>query len=127
MGRETLLRRVAVSELALVVASAVVMRIANRPLDGLLLGAALAGFSFLTFWALARTLVAPGRRGLAYALGATKILLYFGITAAVLSGRLVADPLGFAVGVSCFVFAAIGVGLAGAAAGPALDQRYGNV
>ena len=72
MARETLLRRVALTELALVIASALLLRLANRPLDGLFLGAALGGFSFLTFWALARTLVAAGRRGLAYALGATK-------------------------------------------------------
>jgi hypothetical protein len=118
---------VALTELALVIASALLLRLANRPLDGLFLGAALGGFSFLTFWALARTLVAPGRRGLAYALGATKIVLYLAITAAVLTGRLVVDPFGFAVGVSCFVLAAIGVALAGSVAGPALDHRYGSV
>ena len=127
MTKEALLWRVAMAELSLVIASAVCLRLAGRPLDGLLLGAALGGFSFLTFWALARTLVTPGRRGIAYALGAMKILLYFGITALVLSGRLVVDPLGFAVGVSCFVVAAIGVALAGSAAGPALDHRYGSV
>ena len=127
MARETLLRRVALTELALVIASALLLRLANRPLDGLFLGAALGGFSFLTFWAFARTLVAPGRRGLAYALGTSKIVLYFAITAAVLTGRLVVDAFGFAVGVSCFVFAAIGVALAGSVAGSALDHRYGSV
>jgi hypothetical protein len=111
----------------LVIASAVLLRLASRPLDGLFLGAALGGFSFLTFWALARTLVAPGRKALAYALGTAKILLYFVITAAVLTGHLIVDPLGFAVGVSCFVFATIGVALAGSAAEPALDHRYGSV
>jgi hypothetical protein len=127
MARETLLRRVAVTEVALVIASSLFLRLASRPLDGLLLGAGIGGFSFLTFWALARTLVAPSRRGLAYALGTAKILLYFVITAAVLTGHLVVDPLGFAVGVSCFVFATIGVALAGSAAGPQLDHRYGSV
>jgi hypothetical protein len=124
MTRETLLRRVTLTEFTLVVTSALLLGFANRPLDGLFLGAALGGFSFLTFWALARTLVTPDRRGLAYALGAIKILLYFGVTAAILTGRLVVDPLGFAVGVSCFVFAVIGVALAGSAA---LDHRYGSI
>src|SRR5882724_10711000 len=89
-ANETLLRRVAVTHALLLVVFASSLGFLGRPLDGLLLGGALSGFSFLTFWALARTLLGPGRKGLAYALGAMKILLYFGLTAAVLSGRLVA-------------------------------------
>src|ERR1700752_3954182 len=103
MARETLLRRVATTHALLVVASAVALGWAGRPLDGLLLGGALAGFSFVTFWGVGRTLVEPGRKALPYAVRRLKLLLYFGLPAAVLSRRLVADPIGFAIGVTCFV------------------------
>ena len=126
MSREILLRRVAAAHVALLVASALALAWLDHPIDGLVLGGALAGFSFVTFWAVARTLVEPGRKALAYALGSLKILLYFGLTAAVLSGRLVADPLGFALGVTCFVVAAIAVALA-ATRPQSLTGHYGSV
>jgi hypothetical protein len=106
-----LLQRVAAVHLLLVGGLAIVLRQLGRPLDGLLLGGGLAGFSFVTFWVVARSIVEPGRKGLAFALGSLKILLYLALTAAVLSGRLVADAAGFAFGVSCFVGAVVGVGL----------------
>jgi hypothetical protein len=116
MARDVLLRRVAAVHALLVVALAILLRRLGWPLDGLLLGAGLAGFSFVTFWVVARAVVEPRHKAIAYALGALKILLYLALTAAVLSGRLVADAAGFAFGVTCFVGAVVGVGLLGSRA-----------
>jgi hypothetical protein len=126
MNSQALLRSVAATHAGLVAASGVALAIAGQPLGGLLLGGALAGLSFVTFWALGRALVEPGRKAVAYVLGSFKILLYLALTAAVLSGRLVADALGFAIGVTCFVCAAIGVALA-ASPRAAIDARYGSI
>ena len=83
----------------------------GAPTRGALLGGGLMGFSFVTFWVVARSITEPGRKALAIALGATKVLLYMAFSAAVLSGRVVADAAGFALGVTTFVIVALAVAL----------------
>ncbi len=119
---ESLLRRVAFVHVALLAAAAVAIHRLGGRLDGLAFGGGLAAFSYFTFWVMARTLVQPDRKALAYVLGSAKVLLYLGLTAAVLSGKVVTDAAGFAVGVTCFVTAVIGTALAWPA-----PQPHGSV
>jgi len=107
MDRESLLYKVGTAHALLLVALLVVLQVAGRPLRGALLGGGLIGFSFLSFWGIAGSIAAGGRRGLGFALTALKILAYFGLTAAILTGRLSADGEGFGLGVSCFVVATV--------------------
>ena len=126
MNRQILLRRVMSAHMALLAAAAIFLHARGLPLDGLFLGGLLGGFAFVTFWAIARTLVDPSRKALAYVLGSMKILLYFGLTAAVLTGRLVADPLGFAIGITCFVASIVGVALVAPPVSDLADQYGGT-
>lgn len=107
MANDLVLHRVAWTHAASLAALALVLGLLGWPLRGALLGGGLAGFSFVTFWVVARSIVEPRRRGLAMLLGSLKIVAYLSLSAAVLSGRLVADASGFALGVSCFVAAAL--------------------
>ena len=61
-----------------------------------ILGGSLIGLSFATFWMAARSITNPARRGIAVVLGVAKVSLFLGLSAAVLSGRVVADADGFA-------------------------------
>jgi hypothetical protein len=107
MGSDRLLWRVGGAHGALVLALVFALVIFGHPVRGVLLGGSLIGFSFATFWIVARSITNPNRRGLAIVLGVIKVTLYLGLSAAVLSGRLVADADGFALGVSCFVVATL--------------------
>jgi hypothetical protein len=113
MNRDLALRRVAVVHVGLLAALLIAQGLLGFPHKGALLGGGLAGFSFVTFWVIARSITEPGRSGLAIALGILKAGLYLLLSAAILTGRLAADGGGFALGVSCFVAATVIVGLAG--------------
>jgi hypothetical protein len=108
---EGILRRVGEAHVALVSALTLVLALTGHPVRGALLGGALIGLSFATFWIAARAITDPARRKLATFLGVVKISLYLGLSAAVLSGRVVADADGFALGVSCFPLATLAVAL----------------
>jgi len=103
MNRDVVLWRVAAVHVGLLALLLIVQRVLSFPHRGALLGGGLVGFSFVTFWIVARSITDPRRKGMAIVLGTLKVALYFGISAAVLSGRLVADGGGFALGVTCFV------------------------
>lgn len=120
MARDLVLRRVALAHAALLAALALLLGLLGWPLRGVLLGGGLAGFSFVTFWVVARSIVEPRRRGIAMLLGSLKIVAYLTLSAAVLSGRLVADASGFALGVTCFVAAALIAALGGHVSPPSL-------
>ena len=77
--------------------------------QGALLGGGLIAFSFVSFWMVARSITHPRGRPVAIFLGSLKILLYFGLTAAALTGTLVTDGAGFALGVTSFVVAVVAV------------------
>ena len=109
MDRNTVLRRVGAAHVLLLAALLAALQAAGLPLRGALLGGGLIGFSFLSFWGIAGSIAAGNRRGLGVALTALKILGYFALTAAILTGRLAADGEGFALGVSCFVIATVAV------------------
>ncbi len=106
-----ILRRVGEAHASLVSALVLVLGLTGHPVRGALLGGALIGFAFATFWIAARAITDPARRRLAILLGAAKISLYLGLSAAVLSGCVVADADGFALGVSCFPLATLAVAL----------------
>src|SRR5690349_10467495 len=101
MSRDRVLFRVGTAHTGLLALLLCVLRWLGWPLKGALLGGGLIGFSFVTFWMVARSVAEPGRRALAIALGGLKVVLYLGLSAAVLSGKLVADAEGFALGVTC--------------------------
>lgn len=107
MTSDRVLWRVGGAHGALVSALVLAFAIFGHPVRGVLLGGSLIGFSFATFWIVARSITNPDRRGLAIMLGVMKVSLYLGLSAAVLSGRIVADADGFALGVSCFVVATL--------------------
>lgn len=107
MAKDLVLRRVAMTHAVLLAVLGLVLQSFGWPLKGALLGGGLAGFSFVTFWVVARSITEPRRKGLAVLLGGLKIALYLSVSAAVLSGRLVADASGFALGISCFVAAVL--------------------
>jgi hypothetical protein len=111
MNRDVVLWRVAVAHVGLLALLLIAQHLLGFPHRGALLGGGLVGFSFVTFWIVARSITDPRRKGLAVALGTLKVALYLGISAAVLGGRLVADGGGFALGVSCFVAATLIVAL----------------
>jgi len=77
--------------------------------QGALLGGGLIGFSYVSFWMVARSIAHPRGRPVAILLGSLKILLYFGLTAAALTGTFVTDGAGFALGVTSFVAAVVAV------------------
>jgi len=109
MRSERVLRRVGAMHGALLAALLLALAWFGHPLRGALLGGSLIGVSFASFWTAARAITNPARRNLAIGLGATKISLFLGLSAAVLSGRVVADSDGFALGVSCFLLAVLTV------------------
>lgn len=112
MISDALLYRVGVTHAALVTSLLFLLRALVWPLKGALLGAGLIGFSFVTFWVVARSITDPRRKPLAILLGTVKVIGHLGLSAAVLSGRLIADGIGFALGVSCFIVATLLVALA---------------
>jgi len=112
MGKDRALNYVGATHTALLAAASFVLHALGWPLKGALLGGGLIGFSFVTFWVVARSIVEPGRKLLAIVLGSLKVLLFLALSAAVLGGKLVADGEGFALGVSCFVVAVVVVALA---------------
>ncbi len=112
MSRDRVLYQVGASHAALLAAMSLGLHAFGWPLKGILLGGGLIGFSFVTFWVVARSITEPGRRPLAIVLGSLKVLIYLALSAAVLTGKLVADGQGFALGVSCFVLATLLVALA---------------
>jgi hypothetical protein len=116
------LRRVGEAHAALVSALTLVLGLTGHPVRGALLGGALIGLAFATFWIAASAITDPARRKLAALLGVAKIALYLGLSAAVLSGRVVADADGFALGVSCFPLATLAVTLR-TQVSPALGRR----
>jgi len=79
----------------------------GHPLRGALLGGSLIGISFATFWMAARSITDPAKRGIAVVLGVAKVFLFLALSAAVLSGQVVADADGFALGISCFLLATL--------------------
>ncbi len=107
MAKDVVLPRVALTHAGLLSALLLALAFRGWPLRGALLGGGLAGFSFVTFWMMARSILEPRRRTAAMLLGGLKIVLYLSLSAAVLSGRLIADASGFALGVSCFVAAVL--------------------
>ena len=111
MSRDQVLYQVGATHAALLAVVSLTLRALGWPLKGALLGGGLIGFSFVTFWVVARSITEPGRKPLATVLGSLKVLIYLAVSAAVLCGKLMADGEGFALGVSCFVFAALLVAL----------------
>ncbi|MGH7899103.1 MAG: hypothetical protein ACREQQ_14200 [Candidatus Binatia bacterium] len=109
MDKNVVLVRVGVTHVLLLVALLVALRVSGLPLRGALLGGGLIGFSFVCFWGIAGAIAAGNRRSLGFALAMLKILAYLGLTATILTGKLTADGGGFALGVSCFVMAAVAV------------------
>jgi hypothetical protein len=122
MRSERILWRVGATHCALLSALLLALASSGHPLRGAMLGGSLIGISFATFWTAARAITNPARRSLAILLGVIKISLYFGLTAAVLSGRVVADADGFALGVSCFLLAILTV-VFGSHASPSIDRK----
>jgi hypothetical protein len=122
MRSERVLWRVGATHGALLSALLLALALLGHPLRGALLGGSLIGVSFATFWTAARAITNPGRRYLAIVLGVIKIALYLGLSAAVLSGRVVADADGFALGVSCFLLAILTVVLASHTS-PSIDRE----
>jgi hypothetical protein len=118
MSRDHVLHRVGIIHAALLAAMSLTLHAFGLPLKGALLGGGLIGFSFVTFWVVARSITEPGRKPLAIVLGSVKVLIYLALSAAVLSGKLVADGEGFALGVSCFVLATLFVALSSKARQP---------
>jgi hypothetical protein len=112
MSREHALYHVGAAHATLLVTATLALYVFGWPLKGILLGGGLIGLAFVTFWVVARSVVEPGRRPLAMVLGGLKVLVYLTLSAAVLTGNLVADGGGFALGVSCFVLATLLVALA---------------
>jgi len=109
MTGERVLWRVGAMHAALLSALLLVLSTFGHPLRGALLGGSLIGLSFATFWMAARSITNPARRGIAVVLGVAKVSLFLGLSAAVLSGRVVADADGFALGISCFLLATLTV------------------
>jgi hypothetical protein len=122
MRSERVLWRVGAMHGALLSALLLALALCGHPLRGALLGGSLIGVSFATFWMVAHALTNPARRKLAIVLGVTKISLYLGLSAAVLSGQVVADADGFALGVSCFLLAILTVVFASYAS-PSIDRE----
>jgi hypothetical protein len=118
MSSDVVLHYVGATHAAVLAAVSLVLWAFGWPIKGALLGGGLIAFSFVTFWVVARSITEPGRKPLAIVLGCLKVLLYLALSAAVLSGKLVADGEGFALGVSCFVLATLLVALATMAHGP---------
>ena len=112
MSRDRVLYQVGATHAALLAIVSLALHAFGWPLKGALLGGGLIGFSFVTFWVVARSITEPGRGPLAIVLGSLKVLVYLAVSAAVLGGKVTADGEGFALGVSCFVFAALLVALA---------------
>lgn len=121
MRSDLVLQRVAKLHGALIVLLVSTLQLTGQPLRGALLGGGLAGLSFVTFWVVARSITEPRRKRLAAFLGVTKVTLYLGLSAAVLSGRLAADARGFALGVSCFVVAVVVAAFASRPHVPTID------
>jgi hypothetical protein len=111
MARDRVLYRVGATHAALLAALSVALHGFGWPLKGALLGGGLIGFSFVTFWVVARSITEPGRKPLAIVLGSLKVVGYLALSAAVLGGKLAADGEGFALGVSCFILATLLVAL----------------
>lgn len=108
MNRDVVLVRVAVLHGVFLGGLLVALRLAAQPVRGALLGGGIAALSFASFWVIARSITDARKKVLAVMLGSAKILAYFTLTALVLSGRLVADASGFALGVTCLVAAVLG-------------------
>jgi hypothetical protein len=109
MDKNVVLYRVGATHVWLLAALLLALHVSGLPLRGALLGGGLIGFSFACFWGIAGAIAAGNRRGLGLMLATLKILAYLTLTAAILTGRLTADGGGFALGVSCFVVATVGV------------------
>ena len=118
MTSEGILWRVATTHAAFLAALVLALVSLGHPLRGAILGGSLMGASFATFWIAARAITNSARRSLAILLGVVKVTLYLGLSAAVLSGRVVADADGFALGVSCFLLATLTVVLGSRASLP---------
>ena len=125
MRRDVVLVRVAMLHAILLALLVAALASRELPVKGALLGGGLAGFSFVTFWVIARSITEPSKKAPAIALGSLKIVFYLALTGMVLSGRLSADPLGFALGVTCFVVATVVAALAGSPS--QTDRRVGEV
>lgn len=93
---------------ALVAVAAIVSVAAGWPVRGVVLGGSAMGGSLILIWGTARLTLAGNRTGLAL-LASAKVLLYAALLTAVLTGWLVADGEGFAVGITCFVVATLSV------------------
>lgn len=111
MSREIVLLRVGVLHVILVMGLASVLAVAGRRIDGALVGGAAMAASLFLLWAMARSVVAAGRRALVGLLGIAKISMYLGLAGAALSGKLAVDGAGFAAGVACFLLATVAVTL----------------
>ena len=119
---ERILWRVGAAHGALLTALLLALALFGHPLRGALLGGSLIGVSFATFWTAARAITNPARRNLAILLGVIKISVYLGLSAAVLSGRVVADADGYALGITCFLLAILTV-VFGSRVSPSIDRK----
>lgn len=111
MRRDGVLVRIALVHASLVVVLAIVCAARGWPVRGLLIGGGLAGFSFVSFWTIARAILVPGTTVLAAAFNITKVLLYLALVVLVMSGRLTADATGIGIGITSFVVSAIATAL----------------
>jgi hypothetical protein len=108
MYREALLVRIALLHAAFLAAASAAGVVTGLPVRGLALGGGAMALSLVLIWAMARLTLAARPRWLAV-VASLKILLYLSLLTATLTGRLVADGAGFAVGITCFVVATLAV------------------
>ena len=106
MKQEFLLVRVAWLHAALVTAAVIAAVAAGWSVRGLVAGGAVTAASLLLIWGMARLTLRERRRALAL-LASVKILLYLALLTAALTGWLVVDGEGFALGITCFVVATV--------------------
>jgi hypothetical protein len=93
----------------LVATAALVAAIAGRPgIGGTLLGGVMMGLSVALYGALVGLVVVGGRRRLAIGLLFAKLAAFLGLGwLAFASGSERPDPIGFALGVTCFPIAVV--------------------
>jgi hypothetical protein len=111
MARDFILFKVAIGHALLLCVLLAGLSVASQPIDGALLGGGLAALAFGAFWVLATSITNPRRRGLGRFLGSLKMIAYFALIVAALTGKLVIDPAGFALGVTCFIVAVMAAAL----------------
>ena len=110
MLREDILRRVGLVHAALLAVFGLGLAASGFPVKGILLGGGAMALSAGFLWGTARAVI-DGRRAAVLAFGTLKFVTYLGLVVLVLGGRLHADGVGFAIGITCFLVATVIVAL----------------